>query len=263
LVVKIRLSLIAAAFGLGGLLSPVSAQDAPAWAGVYLGAHLDGLLGKFAVDTTFQRTLPAPGAIATFGSPEWLAGGFGGGVSIGVNAQRNQVVVGLESDFTLTSLGNQADNNISSAALNAADLGAIIAPVDGFDSVHGLDVNWISTIRGRLGFTGGRILVFGTGGLALAGVSSTTEYFALQGNDVVLVSANASGIRAGYTLGAGTEIAVTPNLSVEAEYLFADFGTFPGPAGSYLANGIAQSFTSDERLRIHSFRLGVNRAIGQ
>jgi outer membrane immunogenic protein len=266
-----RLSAAVTGLVIGVLVLPAAAQDAgagdaPAWAGVYAGAHLEGLLGRFGADTTFNvMTLPIPGvapgviASASFPSPDWLMQGLGAGVTLGLNGQKNRVVFGVESDVSLTNLSGSADFDISRAELMGAGVGSLVMPVDGYDSVQRADLNWMSTFRGRLGVTAGKALIYGTAGVAIAGVTTTSDYFALQGATVVPVSAKSSGVRFGWTIGGGTEIAVTPHLSVKGEYLYSDFGTFDGPAGSYIDTpGIQQTVSTQSRLSVHTGRIGIN-----
>lgn len=80
------------------------------------------------------------------------------------------------------------------------------------------DVNWLSTIRGRLGYGTESFLVYATGGLALAdtdlkvtNISGTTP-----GSD--------SATLTGFTVGGGLEYKLTQSVSLGAEYLYADFG---------------------------------------
>ena len=59
-------------------------------------------------------------------------------------------------------------------------------------------VEWVSTVRSRLGFAFDRVLVYGTGGVARTHV--------------------------GWTAGGGIEAAITSNLSAKVEYLYTDLG---------------------------------------
>jgi outer membrane immunogenic protein len=70
------------------------------------------------------------------------------------------------------------------------------------------DVDYLASVRGRLGFAFDRFLVYGTGGAAFAGVEFTeddADFF-------------------GWVAGGGIEYAVTDNISFGVEYLHYDFG---------------------------------------
>jgi outer membrane immunogenic protein len=70
------------------------------------------------------------------------------------------------------------------------------------------DVDYLATIRGRLGFAFDRFLVYGTGGAAFAGAEFT-------GDDIDFF---------GWAAGGGVEYAITDNISFGVEYLHYDFG---------------------------------------
>lgn len=117
------------------------------------------------------------------------------GVNAGVHAGYNYMftpnfLLGMEADISYT---DQSDT----ASPNAVGVKATS--------------DWLSTIRGRAGYTFDRVLVYGTGGLALA-----DRKWSGGGSDD-------SGVDVGWTLGAGVETAITNNLTARAEYLYVDF----------------------------------------
>lgn len=72
--------------------------------------------------------------------------------------------------------------------------------------------NWLSTVRARAGYAFDRVLLYGTGGLALA-----DRELSSGGSDD-------SDLAVGWTVGGGVETAVTDNITARAEYLYANFG---------------------------------------
>jgi opacity protein-like surface antigen len=72
---------------------------------------------------------------------------------------------------------------------------------------------WLATARSRAGYAFDRFLVYGTGGAAFGNIQAN---FSL---DPV-----SSATEAGWTAGAGVEVAVAPHWSAKAEYLFVDLG---------------------------------------
>jgi outer membrane immunogenic protein len=70
---------------------------------------------------------------------------------------------------------------------------------------------WLSTVRGRSGYALDRFLVYGTGGAVFGNVRANYP------NNPV-----SSATKAGWTVGAGVEIALTRNWSAKGEYLFVN-----------------------------------------
>lgn len=111
----------------------------------------------------------------------------------------------------------------------------------------------VASIRGRAGVAADTTLFYATGGLALAHVSNTltvgTGY-----------EETASATHFGWTVGAGIETMLTDNISIFAEYLYADLGrqdyTFPGADFSGTGNPPIDTLAFD--LIDHSIKVGVN-----
>jgi opacity protein-like surface antigen len=72
---------------------------------------------------------------------------------------------------------------------------------------------WLATARGHAGYAFDRFLVYGAGGAAFGNVQANFS------NDPI-----SSATKAGWTVGAGVEVAVAPHWSAKAEYLFVDLG---------------------------------------
>ena len=136
-------------------------------------------------------------------------GGFGGG-QIGYNWQRDRFVFGVEGDFQGADIGGTRIRSI-------------------WRRRRDRDVNWFSTVRGRLGFASGPLLVYGTGGVAFADIDNRIHF--TDGN----VSRN-SGTQTGYAVGGGVEWAFAPNWSAKAEYLYLGFGDDTLPSGDRINN---------------------------
>jgi outer membrane immunogenic protein len=142
---------------------------------------------------------------SNFTEPE---GGFGGG-QIGYNWQRGHFVFGFEGD------------------IQGADIGG--TAFDQFGDVARSDVDWFSTVRGRLGFANGPFLVYGTGGLAVAGIDNRIHFT----NGSV---ARDDSTQTGYAAGGGIEWAFAPNWSAKAEYLYMGFGDETLSSGDRINN---------------------------
>ncbi len=181
---------------------------APGWAGFYIGVN-----GGYAfsdshpVINTYPSNPPTmPGSI----QPE---GGFGGG-QIGYNFQRGHFVYGVEIDF------------------QGAEISDTSAGIPTGHPEHDLlkvDTNYFGTVRGRLGYDFGRMLVYATGGFAY-GHLSIDESFNLvtPGSPINTYNGayHTSSIETGYAVGGGVEYAMSPKWSLKAEYQYIDLGTF-------------------------------------
>ena len=100
-----------------------------------------------------------------------------------------------------------------------AELGLDVDQVPG-DSQVGSKINYFGTIRGRLGFLPTeRVMLYGTGGAAYG----ETESFAEA--DFAGLDISTSDTNWGWTAGGGVEVAVTDNITLQAEYLYVDLGS--------------------------------------
>ncbi len=143
-------------------------------------------------------------------------GGVIGGVQVGYNFQFNpSIVIGIETDFQGTSIGNNNNGNWNSSFYPSPFLVPPAGPGTGIlVPVWGNNNNWnnnnglsnIGTVRGRVGwlFTP-TLLVYGTGGFAYAG----SWFF--------------NNLNVGWAAGGGLEWMFAPNWSAKVEYLYAQF----------------------------------------
>ncbi len=88
------------------------------------------------------------------------------------------------------------------------------APVIG-DSTN--TINWTASARGLIGFDGGAFMPYLTAGLAVANATHDVEFFEPD------LSVDATHI--GWTVGAGVEVAVADNVSLNLEYRYSDYGS--------------------------------------
>ena len=153
-----------------------------------------------------------------------LSGGQVGG-TVGYNWQVGKVVLGAEGDLDWSRFSG-TDNSPLCPGCSTSD-------------------HWLSTVRGRLGYSFDRVMPYVTGGLAVGDIAAAAP--GLPG----AVSTNA-----GWTVGAGVEVALPGNWSAKAEYLHADLGAFNCGANC----GIAP--TDNVSLHDNIFRAGVNYHFG-
>lgn len=90
---------------------------------------------------------------------------------------------------------------------------AMWSGIDGSSGAAQSEINWLSTLRGRVGYAFDRFLVYGTAGGALAGVSQTDATPTSQGKS-----------HFGWTAGAGVEMAVSQNVTARLEYNYVGLG---------------------------------------
>lgn len=155
------------------------------WTGLYVGINGGGAFGS-------QMSSDALRGINTsFPSSGELVGG-----TFGYNFQTGSTVLGLEGDIDWSGIRG------SSGVVNGVNYHDYL--------------NWISTVRGRVGIAFDRFLPYVTGGAAFGG--SKENITAPQG------TLNGSDTSAGWTVGAGLEYGITPNVSLKAEYLYVDLG---------------------------------------
>ena len=224
--------------------------------GVYAGFNLGGNSGHSDATTTtiFSPTgyfaASSVPAIAGVGAQSFGSTGITGGGQAGYNVQHHRLVIGGELDFGAM--------NLSQSATGTATY-PCCAPT-AFTVTQTVKTSWLFTARPRVGFTGGPLLVYGTGGLAMTGLN----YQALFTD--TFASAHENGgtdnVRTGWAAGGGAEVKVGHRWSVKGEYLRTDFGDVSktstnltvAPATAVPSN----VFTHKANLTGNVYRFGVN-----
>ena len=87
-------------------------------------------------------------------------------------------------------------------------------------------LSWLGTTRARVGFVAtpdNRLMIYATGGVAYGGGSS--NFSAFDAATGAFWSGSPSSTRVGWTIGGGVEYAVTNNITIKGEYLYADLGS--------------------------------------
>ena len=208
--------------------------------------------------TTYDWTGPYVGAFASYsdGDAKWLYpyslngqaatgltgvsvepdfSGYSGGALIGYNHQFRHFVLGIEGDIAVADID-----------------GATSCPNEAWSCE--VDIDWMTSVRGRLGVPWKRALVYATGGAIAAGarqklvrVNSPTDTrplgFTVQSDRQAQL---------GWTIGGGLELAVRDNVTLRAEGLYFDLG-------SHDYTTIGDTFT--ESVRLHPTGYQVRAAI--
>jgi outer membrane immunogenic protein len=187
--------------------APIYAPVLYNWTGFYIGGQAGGgwfdnqvTNGPNAADGTVNFP---PGFVHnTVHGSGWLAGGYAG-----FNYQVNQIVVGIDGDYSWARLtGSTAD----------------IGPT-GFTDTSNETVKWIATVTGRLGYAVNNWMFFGKAGAAWAGFSGNSSTFNVAG--VNTNNNTNSQTRDGWTVGTGVEWGFAPHWSTKLEYDYVKFMT--------------------------------------
>jgi outer membrane immunogenic protein len=235
-----------------GLAVPAAAGEPVAvdWSGFYAGVN--GGYGAGRSATTNASTYTdgtlfgiTPGGYNTYSGSDYAIsadGGFGG-IQVGYNALHGNFVAGWEADFDWS--GIRSGTRI---------LGSEAGPT--YDTAGKLD--WFGTLRGRAGITTGRLLFYGTAGLAYGhatGDLTVTPGIPPSFNGEPFFASDGQ-MHVGYAVGAGVEAAVTRHVSLRLEYLYMDLGR----RDYHFAFADSDGSTTDstEAITENLFRVGLN-----
>jgi len=194
---------------------PAHAGD---YKGFYIGANVGGVNGGSNAHTStvfsptgYFATTSVP-AIAATGVQNLSPSGFAGGGQAGFNLQHGPFVLGFEADFGGMNM---------SAKKSGTTTYPCCAPT-AFTITQFAGTSWLFTLRPRIGFTGGPVLIYGTGGYAVSNVEYTavfTDTFATAHE-----SARKENSQNGWAAGVGAEFKTGKHLSLKGEYLRVDLG---------------------------------------
>jgi opacity protein-like surface antigen len=218
---RITIALLAAVVG-AGLMSSAYAADLiieePAevgvvdvggdWDGLYIGAHVG-----YGWGTADHTSGPGFNDMDLSG---WLAG-----VQLGANfTVTDGIVAGIEGDISWSGIGGVCDITCNTVGIT-----------------H--DIDWVGSLRGRLGFDGGAFMPYVTAGVAFA--SATRDAPNLAPAD--------TQTHVGWTAGAGVEFMAAENVSLNLEWRYTDLGE-----AEYDTGGIPPTID----LQFHQIRAGLN-----
>ena len=190
---------------------PVMAPIAPmfTWTGFYVGVNA----GMVFSDNNITTTGTAPftiGNVAALRRPPSISmsdESFTIGGQIGYNYQVGNLVFGIETDIAWVD-GSKRVTNVGTS--NAT-------------SVFTQELDYLGTIRARLGFAFDRALIYATGGLAYGDVTNRANFLNAATGTTDYIGGRSS-VQWGYAVGAGVEYAFTNALSAKVEYLYYDLG---------------------------------------
>jgi outer membrane immunogenic protein len=232
-------SVAAASMGFSAYAEPVRAPTyappSPSWTGFYVGANAGWGWSSF--DTRF---VPDPtGAFIAVGD---LAG------PTSFNTRANGGVFG---DFDAASISG-TQNSIGGSPNNPG-----LPVTNGISSTEKID--WLASIRARIGFLWGPGLAYFTGGGAWEGVRRDQAVNVF--GDTAF--SNFSSTRSGFVIGGGYEWQVAQQWTVRGEYLFYDFagsttGNLTLPDCNLNTPGACNVALTTGKNNISAVRIGIN-----
>jgi outer membrane immunogenic protein len=205
------------------------------WSGCYAGASAGFSSGK-SNRTAVVTTVPGGAGLPITG--DLNLSGFIGGFDGGCNWQWGAWVFGIEGDWSATNESGQAFG----------------LPPFNAQRIHETQERWLSTARGRLGWTvWDKTLVYVTGGGAWAKIDGSTWLV----GDPIGQKFETTRTRSGWVVGAGAEYALGYGWSARAEYLYVDFGTNT-TVGGIVPPAAAAFDVTNARHYDNIFRAGMN-----
>jgi len=158
--------------------------------------------------------------------------GILGGGQLGYNWQMGRWIYGAEADFDGTNASESFAGAFSQTFTGALAGGSVSRSLNGTWTV---DRQWQASLRGRLGYAWDRLMVYGTGGIAVTDVDVTSTYTAVTALGAALApiaglplangtaSSTDHGTLVGGTIGGGFEYAVTNAITVGGEYRYTHY----------------------------------------
>ena len=243
----------------GAYSSEANAQATDRWTGLYGGGHV----GAGWVDGADATISPANAATQAVLGPFIAAGvlptdysldpeGFLAGLLMGYNWAFGSFLIGFEGDWSLLSVEDAESVNANVPAIGAVQINS------------DTEVNWVATLRGRLGVLAGpNLLLFATGGFAFGDVRQ-------EGFVSSAIGASAGGrnfeTATGYAVGGGAEWALSGNWSVKADYLYVSLDTddfvITGTGGACAALNVCEFNVDTDDIELHTVRVGINYKFG-
>jgi outer membrane immunogenic protein len=191
---------------------PPAAPPAPiySWTGFYVG--VDGG-GAWTDGTSTMNPIPSPAAWNRLpDSFDLRTSGGLLGMYAGYNWQFSPTwLIGIEGDWS------HLWNNASASATDVSFAG--VPFVGSVPTSMSRDLDWLATLRGRVGFLpSNNVLLYATGGVAWGDVHYTASLSSVPPG--TLWNADMRVTETGFVVGGGLEWMVAHNVILRAEYLF-------------------------------------------
>ncbi|MBV8241515.1 MAG: TonB-dependent receptor [Hyphomicrobiales bacterium] len=187
------------------------------WNGYYLGVNAGYGWGRSNTDAFFNDI-----ANATAFRTNSSAGVRGSvlGIQTGYNFVSGRWLWGVEADLSLT--GQVGNPIFTCPAFTCNPNGAVVAAFD-----QNQKIDWFGTLRQRWGvLVTPDLLVYGSYGAAIAGISTAGNVFGFDPNGIPAISAFSNrSINAGWAAGGGVEAHLGGHWTGKVEYLYMKFGS--------------------------------------
>ncbi|HEY2136524.1 MAG TPA: carbohydrate porin [Xanthobacteraceae bacterium] len=204
---------------------PVKAPAKPLpydWTGFYVGGHVG--YGPGHTGDTVWDPVPASGTNSF--------GGQMAGLQAGYNVVLpSRILLGVEGDISVPAY---------------LDTSPLMASVSGPGDILAQQLDYVGTVRGRVGYVLDPWMIYATGGFAFAGTRILDQ--ATSGDNE-----KALRVRPGWVVGAGGEYAFAPHWTLQFEYLYSQYAAAEAafPSGARYAGS----------MDLHELRLGLNRKL--
>lgn len=199
-----------------------------------------------AADLIIDEEMASPGVVDVGGNWEGVfIGGFVGGASGTYDADEDAYSLDdMDVGVTGWLVGVNAGANFYIAdGIVAGIVGDVAwADISGgiYNDQYTYQIDWQGSLRGRLGLDAGAFMPYLTAGVAFAHGSFDWDFQSIS-DDVTHI---------GWTVGAGVELAVTEDLSIDALYRYSNYGD-----ATYFADTPG---VSDASLDTHQVTVGLN-----
>jgi opacity protein-like surface antigen len=256
------------------------------WQGFYAGINAGygtGNLNNYTSTATFDKATGTLQDVEATRELGYIGGGLAGG-QFGYNhVFANHIVLGAEADINWADIyNNTSPTSLSTNAISltpgASKFGlAPLVDSNTTSEYRRVGMDWVGTVRARVGYDLGKFLPYITGGLAYGGLSShlanydygmTSQYTfgpIIPSPGPIGVVAEPVGstttgynptVNFGWVLGAGAEYMVADGWSVKGEYLYTSIG---GNSMPHYTTSIEASDTKTYT-REHTGSFGVHQA---
>jgi outer membrane immunogenic protein len=244
----------------------------------------DGKIKNVWTEGDYENTYSLYNATSTLGAGLALSGvgnnstqnGFIGGGQIGYNYQWGpSFVIGIEADIQGTGIRGNARNvglGSDTAAVNTLFKNGELHRLTNIDSTAwgatqvNAGVDWMGTVRGRLGYLfTPTMLVYATGGLTYGGVYANVNNYAVSSSAITeyhyrnpvevnneggfshtfIGGGNKSSTLVGWNVGGGLEWMFMPNWSLKAEAIYWNMGNMTLPTAGFAAAPASSGCSGD------------------
>jgi outer membrane immunogenic protein len=197
------------------------------WSGLYLGGTM-GVIQQGGSDRLSYPDTAASDAAYSFSGGDLYLGsapkdsglpqvftldklGAAVGLDAGYNFTSGNLVYGIEGDYALLNGPHQLASGVSTG-------GKTTVSVDN-------SLTSLMTLRGRVGISADRLLLFATAGIAAGQASLSTDLdYHDFGKGSAALSGSGSGLPVGFVAGVGGAYAATDHISLKAEALYYQLG---------------------------------------